>query len=78
MGLLGGVGLKALNAYGVPEETKYCQMSVTRRPRVSGIRAELAGQERGVVRKSSGGCSLLRVVHGIPGGASVLGPAVAL
>lgn len=55
---------------------KYCKMSVTKESRVSGIRAELADQKRGVVRKSSGRCSLLRVVHGIPGGESVLVSAV--
>lgn len=55
---------------------KYCQMSVTKEFRVSGIRAELADQKRGVVRKSSGRCSLLRVVPGILGGESVLASAV--
>lgn len=38
-------------------QRNFCQMSVTKQLRVSGIRAESADQQRGVVRKSSVGAA---------------------
>jgi len=69
-------GNKSFKCVQSSRERKYCLTSVTKQCRVSGIRAESADQRRGVVRKSSGRCSLLRGVHGIPGAASVFVSAV--